>query len=629
MNYPVWELTTFGGGLLVALIAVFHVTLAHFAVGGGLFLVLSEKKAVRENSFALLDYTRKHAKFFMLLTMVAGGVTGVGIWFIIALLQPAGTSVLIHTFVFGWATEWVCFLAEIIALFLYFYKFDTMERKSHITIGWLYFLFAWLSLVLITGIINFMLTPGEWTTDRSFWSGFFNPGFLPGVVFRSFLSFTIAGLFGLLTASFLKDEQARDTMVRYCAKWVSLPILGLLLSGWWYFSVLPPTAREMIGGEAPEILPFVRVFIWVLPILFLAGLVLMAKTVVLRKPVAVILVLLGFVYMGSFEWIRESARRPWIIYEHMYSNSFLKTDESRIMKQGVLKTAKWVQNREINDKNQLAAGKELFYLQCSSCHSIGGPNNDILPLTRKFTVFGMDSMLNGLGKLNQYMPRYMGTRQERLALASYIVNGLHGGKQVETAQQAKDLPFEIPPFDREKDEYVLLAWNNLGMHCLSDSDPWWILLPPANDLFAQLVKRGEAPEIVTEGVELTYEVESGFENPQRHVRFWDHAQSLFGLKEKLPEKIGVSGNPVTGGTMKLKEDHMAFEASLVPVAPYPDDGSFNPYPIFTITAREKKTGKVLARTKMVAPTSTEMGCKNCLAGRCQSRQAAFVPELPF
>ena len=32
MNYPVWQLDVFGGGLWVILIAVFHVYIAHFAV---------------------------------------------------------------------------------------------------------------------------------------------------------------------------------------------------------------------------------------------------------------------------------------------------------------------------------------------------------------------------------------------------------------------------------------------------------------------------------------------------------------------------------------------------------------------------------------------------------------------
>ena len=37
MEFPVWQLSTLGGGFLIIVIAVLHVFVAHFAVGGGLF----------------------------------------------------------------------------------------------------------------------------------------------------------------------------------------------------------------------------------------------------------------------------------------------------------------------------------------------------------------------------------------------------------------------------------------------------------------------------------------------------------------------------------------------------------------------------------------------------------------
>ncbi len=188
------------------------------------------------------------------------------------------------------------------------------------------------------------------------------------------------------------------------------------------------------------------------------------------------------------------------------------------------------------------------------------------------------------------------------------VDGMNMGNPLVPARK---LPLEIPTFDKDKDEYVLLSWNNLGMHCISDSDPYWILLPPANDIFAQLVKRGDPPEIITEGVEISYAVEKGFEHPEKHVRFWEFADKLLGAD--LKPGVGVGGLKVNG-IMKLEEEHRAFAAPFIPVVPYMDDGSYNPYPVFTITARDKKTGKILAQTKTVAPTSTEMGCKNCHGG---------------
>lgn len=44
MNYPVWDVA-FGAGLLIAVVAILHVFVSHFAVGGGLFLVVTERKA--------------------------------------------------------------------------------------------------------------------------------------------------------------------------------------------------------------------------------------------------------------------------------------------------------------------------------------------------------------------------------------------------------------------------------------------------------------------------------------------------------------------------------------------------------------------------------------------------------
>ena len=264
MNYPVWQLDVFGGGLWVILIAVFHVYIAHFAVGGGLFLVLAERKAHRENNPAMLDHVRRHARFFLLVTMVLGSMTGVGIWFIIALLNPAATSLLIHTFVFAWAAEWVFFLVEIVALFLYAYTFGRMAAGPHQLLGWIYFGAAWMSLFLINGVIDFMLTPGTWPEDRNFWSGFFNPTFWPALSFRTFFALIIAGLFGLMTAAWIREERLRTRMVRFCALWLLAPLAFFVASAWWYKAALPPELQEMIFQRMPEMRAILNGFLlWI------------------------------------------------------------------------------------------------------------------------------------------------------------------------------------------------------------------------------------------------------------------------------------------------------------------------------------------------------------------------------
>ncbi|MEF2144582.1 MAG: cytochrome ubiquinol oxidase subunit I [Desulfovibrionaceae bacterium] len=619
MEYPIWQLTTLGGGFWIAFIATIHVFVAQFAVGGGLFLVLTEHYAYKKNSPAILEYVKKHSKFFLLLTMVFGGVTGVGIWFTIALLSPQATITLIHSFVFGWASEWVCFLGEIVALLVYFYGWKRLTRSQHLAVGWLYFIFAWLSLFLVNGIIAFMLTPGEWLNTKDFWDGFFNPSFLSSLFFRSFLCFMLAGLFGFVTATRIADPEARKTMVRTCALWTLAPFALFLLCGWWYVAALPEPQYSMVVAKSHRVVGFFRYFWIFAPLVVLGGLLMavrMPRSV--GFPLAFLILALGLGLSGSFEFIRESGRKPFLIYAHIYSNSVLTAEAADINEQGALKRAKWVPDSLDPAGDALEAGQWLYQLQCANCHSIDGPLNDILPRTAKFTLTGMDAMLDGLGKVNRYMPPFVGTVEERMALAAYIVEGLHGKTDTgNVAFDGNDLPVDVAAFnpappEQGGDEYMIVTWNNLGMHCISDSDRNWILLPPANDLYAQLVQRGDPPSVITSGVTLSYKVEPGFENPSAHSEFWKFAHIIFGLDKPLPENIGLAGKGLSG-EMDLQEAEGWFEAKLIPVVPYPDSGGYMPFPLFTIEARDAD-GKLLASTQVVAPTATEMGCKNCHGG---------------
>ncbi|MBU4230716.1 MAG: cytochrome ubiquinol oxidase subunit I, partial [Proteobacteria bacterium] len=566
MNYPVWQLDFSGGGLLIALIAVLHVYISHFAIGGGLFLVLTEMKGYREGSQPILDYTRQHTKFFLLLTLVLGAMTGVGIWFTIALIAPAATSILIHNFVFGWAIEWVFFLGEIVAILIYYQTFGRMERRSHLLIGWLYFIFAWLSLFAINGIIGFMLTPGEWLATGNFWDGIFNPAFWPALFFRTFLCLMLAGLYGFLTSTGIKEEVFRLRMVRYCAAWLLAPFLLFLASAWWYVQALPEPQRAWIANFSPELAPFLTVFLWASPLLFLGGLLMvirLPKTA--TRSLAVVLLLLGITYMGAFEYIREGSRRPFTLYGHIYANSILVKDLEAVQENGILASAKWI-DKEISAENRLVVGRQLFNIMCSPCHSVGGPMRDIKKMSAKYeSVYAMEAEISGQGRLIRCMPLFAGNTQERHALAAYIIEGLHGRKEQTTPPPQLSAPPLAPlPFDPEQDGYVLLAWNSLGMHSISDADGTFSLMPPANDLFAQLIKRGPIPEVVTEGVALSFRVEPGFEKPAGQVGFWKDLPALFG--RSLPDNIGLSGQGLSG-VMQLKQAGRSFVAEKVPVVP--------------------------------------------------------------
>jgi hypothetical protein len=577
MNYPVWLLDVFGGGTLIALIAVVHVYVSHFAVGGGLFLVFTEMKGLRENSPAILEYTRKHARFFLLLTMVFGGLTGVAIWFTIALLSPAGTSSLIHTFVFGWAIEWVFFLGEIVALLLYYYTFNKISSKNHLILGWIYFGCAWLSLFVINGVIDYMLTPGEWLNNQNFWSGFFNPTFWPALFFRTFLALMIAGLFGFLTSVNIKDVEMRHKMTRYCGIWLMAPLVLLLASAVWYKAALPLPQQEMIFSKSPELKPFISGFVYISPLLLVGGLLIAAfRPQAVRRSMAILLFLLGFLYMGCFEFVREGGRRPFIIYDYMYSTSILKTDLPEVQKKGVLQTGRWVKNRIITPENRMAAGAELSTILCLPCHSTGGPLNDMLPLARRFTPDGMETFINNMGTANPYMPPFAGTSEEAAVLAEYLTTSLVPGF-VPVAPVIQPVDVILSPFDAESSEYVLLAGATLGTTLFSEPEESGIDLSyGAPVLRAQLIFRDASPSLIMDDAAVRYSMNTG--------------------------------QGVVTGNMEVRDGY--FEAQLIeiptPVKPY------QPFFIAEITAEVE--GKTVAVTQAKIGVSTELGCRNCHGG---------------
>jgi len=426
MNYPVWELATFGGGVLVAVIATLHVFVAHFAVGGGLFLVLTEMKAYREKDRRILDYVHRHTKFFLLITMVFGALSGFGIWLVISVLNPAATSILIHTFVFGWATEWVFFVVEIASLLIYYYTFNKMDARNHVIVGWIYFIAAWLSLFLIDGIISFMLTPGRWVETKSFWDGFFNPSFVPSLFFRTFVALSLAGIYGLITSTRIQDDALRQRMVRYCVMWLAAPFVLLVPSAWWYLQVIPPEARAVISDPTLTVHSAGKAFLVLTPIVFLAGLFMAVRLPKsLQQGFSFVLMILAFLYLGSFEMVRESARRPYIIHGYMYSNSILKSSLPDFQRQGVLKTARWSKNKTVTPANDAAAGEEVFKLLCISCHSVGGFRNDMLERTDGMTTDQFEAILEDMGDERRQMPPFAGNQQERQALTKYVLEKLH------------------------------------------------------------------------------------------------------------------------------------------------------------------------------------------------------------
>jgi len=166
-------------------------------------------------------------------------------------------------------------------------------------------------------------------------------------------------------------------------------------------------------------------------------------------------------------------------------------------------------------------------------------------------------------------------------------------------------------------EFVVLAWNDLGMHCLNPTYDTAVVLPPYNTVWAQVIRRGEPPQIVTSGITVEYRlINNTYSYGKTHGtsdygQFWDNCPALFGIS--LAHDTGLNLVDPTihnglSGTMLPKGDH--FEVDGIPLTPVDDSLTWNPYQVVEVTVRDAGNS-IIAQTRATAPTSEEMNCAKC------------------
>ena len=373
---------------------------------------------------------KAHTKFFVLVTVVFGAISGVGIWFTIGLIGPTATSNLIHAYVWGWAIEWVFFFVEITAALLYLYGWDKLDPRLHEWYGWIYFIAAFASMVVINGIITFMLTSGAWVKNHEFWHGFFNPTYFPSLAFRSAISVALAGIYALITTSVEKDAVLKARLVRWSALWIVPGLAVLPALGWWYIRWIPADVWAAARGPMPTATHFASSALILLGATFALALLALIRPGWMRLSFSLLVALVALGAMGSFEFVRESIRKPYVIANYLYANSLyaakipgdggFSVDE--VNATGILKVAKWIGNRDLTPGNQAAAGREIFRVECESCHTTDAYRGikHYLAL-RQWDRNKTQIMLGSLDLMhNGAMPPFAGSDAERAALAAYL-----------------------------------------------------------------------------------------------------------------------------------------------------------------------------------------------------------------
>ena len=168
------------------------------------------------------------------------------------------------------------------------------------------------------------------------------------------------------------------------------------------------------------------------------------------------------------------------------------------------------------------------------------------------------------------------------------------------AEPAPTVPGQPPPTAT----YQVIAWNDLGMHCMDSDYSIFSILPPYNNMWAQVIRLGPDPAIVTSGVTVTYRYENNTTSVGK-TNFWQYAQVLFGVS--LPPDIGLTGRGVSG-TMTAGTG--VFNAEGIPLTQFYDDLTSNPYQTAIVEVRDAQNN-LLAETRTISGVSTEMHCSNC------------------
>lgn len=175
-------------------------------------------------------------------------------------------------------------------------------------------------------------------------------------------------------------------------------------------------------------------------------------------------------------------------------------------------------------------------------------------------------------------------------------------------------------------KYTLIAWNDLGMHCVDGKDySIFSILPPYNNLHAHLISKDATNgKSVTSNVTLTYEsvadVTGSINTTSKtKTNFWDWVLSLFGASPLADQGLNLSDPAISNATPSLTPKSMGYnssngwwEAEGIPIMPYDDKGVKNYYPMVKVVAKDS-SGTILATTKVVLPVSDEMSCVKCHA----------------
>lgn len=420
--YPINEYGPLMPGLVMAGVAIVHVFLAQFAVGGGMLMCYFQWLAMTGRNPHARTFVDGYFKVLVLVSFVVGALTGVGIWFTAIQVSAPTIGMMVLNFHWLWATEWTFFCLEIVAGYMFYRYHQELSDRAAMGLLVTYSIAAWASLVIINGILSWQLTPGRWLETQSVADGFFNPSFWPSTLFRTVVSLTLAALAACVVVNTMAelDREARRSLIRRAAH-LMLPMVAMPLLGIWYLAVMPPDSRGWVLGGSPAMMLFLTLAIAAsLAVGGYAVIGLLLQRLYINGATATLLLLLAFAATAGGEFVREGSRKPYSIRYVLFSNGIRPDDVAHWREVGSIADDPFpLRGAERYPNEQVRLGAQVFRRQCSVCHTVDGTNG-LAELTRSWDANQMRMNIAKLQQTKPFMPPFAGSPAELEALVQFL-----------------------------------------------------------------------------------------------------------------------------------------------------------------------------------------------------------------
>jgi hypothetical protein len=203
-------------------------------------------------------------------------------------------------------------------------------------------------------------------------------------------------------------------------------------------------------------------------------------------------------------------------------------------------------------------------------------------------------------------------------------------------------------------DVLVVATNDLGMHCACPGTEYFLLLPPFNTLRAQVIERGRRPRILDDPSDIRVE-DNVLENTDETLKAdpyfatWIEMSPKYGFGSALDEEGRIQG--LTGATLDGEMhaqtgegwwevmgvpafpdiSHLSSFAEKIMIDPlFPDDREKrrNPYLTGNIKVFDQATNELLAETNTTVPVAFG-GCCGCHLEVTADANLEPTPENSF